>query len=460
MMFCDLDLSQLGQEFEKHKEKFFENYFSLLRFKSISTDSQYQNELLACKDWLEQFFKSIDCTTELWPTDDNPTLFVQTPHVPDKPTLLIYGHYDVQPEDPIEKWDTDPFEPIVKDGKVWARGAQDNKGQLAISLALMSYLHTLGPYPCNIKFCIEGGEEIGSGGLIKIVEEKKEQLSCDSLLVIDSELSDENTPAITMSLRGVAALELVVTGSNTDLHSGFFGGLAYNPIHGIVQILDSMRDRQTGKILVEGFYDDVTMPSEEDMAKLDMELDPEDCERVGVKPVGGEVEMPAVVRNWLRPTLEINGIYGGYMKEGSKTVIPSTAGAKITCRLVHNQDPNKIKQHIKDHIYKHLPDGLQVEILGDQWDAAEPTRAAFGSSILTVVDDALTEVFTNSCKYIMCGATIGVTGPLHQAAGGDLVIMGFGVPQDNIHAPNESFGLDRFKKGFLTLARVIQKLAQ
>lgn len=457
MKLTDLTLSQIDAEFEKNKSEFFKDYFDLLRFKSISTDPAFKNELLQCKEWLTHFLKKLDFEVELWETKNHPTIFAKSKQIPGKPTLLIYGHYDVQPVDPIEQWQSDPFEPTIRDNKVFARGAQDNKGQLAITLALLNYLHKKGEHLVNIKLCIEGEEEIGSTGLIQLVEQKKKSLQSDYLLVIDMGMISENEPAVTMSLRGLTSFEITLKGSKIDLHSGEHGGIAYNPLHALVQLLNSMRDEKTGKILIEGFYDDVIMPLPEEKNCLVLDFDEKTYEKMfGVTPLGGELSFSQRERNWMRPTLEINGIVGGYTGQGTKTVIPATAMAKITCRLVNNQSPKKINELIKQHIDKYLSKAVLATV--SFLDQAPPARAPFHSKITKVVSQALTEVFTKPCKCIMSGGTVGVTGPLHKASNADMVIMGFGLPEDNIHAPNECFGMNRFKKGFITLVRILQLL--
>ncbi|NGX30936.1 MAG: N-formyl-4-amino-5-aminomethyl-2-methylpyrimidine deformylase [Chlamydiae bacterium] len=457
----EYDVTFFQQAFKKHREEFLQDYKDLLRFQTISTDAKYETELAKARVFLIDYFKNIQFSVEEWETDGHAAIFAQNLSAgKDKPTVLLYGHYDVQPVDPIDEWLSDPFEPIEKNGKIYARGALDNKGQLALMLSALKFMMTeFGELGVNVKMIIEGEEEMGSPNTIAILESRKEALKCDALLVVDLDLVSEDVPCITLGLRGLCALNVECIGSKIDLHSGMHGGMVFNPIHGLVELLSTLRDPKSGKILVEGFYEGVSEPSEKEKAMLDLQFDEKEYEKMfDAKAVGGEIAFPPAIRNWLRPTIEVNGIYGGYTGPGIKTVIPAKAYAKISCRLIDGQDPKKVQQQIQTHLEKHAPRGITVNV--ELQDAVEGVRANADAPILKTVSESLEEVFKNPCKYVMSGGTVGITKALQKASSGDVVMMGFGLPEDNIHAPNESFALSRFEKGFLTIVRILQKLGQ
>lgn len=455
------EIEQLRLLYAQYKEAAFEDFTKFLQFKSISSEVEFKNEISACVDWIAEYLKGIGFKVELWPTSGHPTLFAERLDAgADQPTLLIYNHYDVQPVDPLALWDSPPFTPTVRNGEVYARGAQDNKGQcFYVLLALKALVESKGSLPINIKLCIEGEEECGSAGLSEIVAKKADRLKADYLAIVDLGIDAIDKPAITLGLRGLVTMDVEVSSTKTDLHSGMHGGLAYNPIHALVDLLGSLRNKE-GEITIPGFYDDVKAMSEETKRQVSWDFDEASYARdFGALPTGGEKKFSPWERNWVRPTLEINGISGGYAGNGFKTVIPAKASAKVSCRLVPNQLPEKIGALVAHYLEQQAPAGTHVKVdvhhgVGKavQADVTSPAAVAFAK--------AYSEVFGKECQFIYSGASIPVVPKLAEACGGDVVLVGLGLPGDCIHAPNEHFGLNRLELGFLTITRAISLLAE
>lgn len=455
-----MSLDELKLLYAKNQTKALEEFFTFLRFPSISTDPAYKPQIEACVEWLSAYLKNIGFSTELWQTSGHPTLFASNLEAgPSKPTLLIYNHYDVQPVDPLELWVSPPFEPTIRDGQVYARGAQDNKGQCFYVLQALRLLQEKnGNFPLNIKLCIEGEEECGSAGLSGILEEKKDRLKADYLAIVDLGIPSLDSPAVTLGIRGILTLDVEATGSTTDLHSGCHGGLAYNPIRALTEVLAKLYS-PFGHVNVPGFYDGIEPMSEEDKSELSLVFDREKYELMfGAQPVGGECDLAPLERNWLRPTLEINGITGGYTGIGFKTVIPAKASAKISCRLVPGQDPAKVSDSVIKFIEASAPLGVKISAKTHHgWGAA--VRSRIQAVPVKAFAQAFSDVFQIPCKYVLEGASIPVVTDLARACGGEVVLLGLGLPDDLIHAPNEHFGVDRLEKGCLIMARGIELLA-
>lgn len=452
-------LEQLQNHYNENYEAILKDYFSFLKFKSISTEQKYREEMSTCVAFLEELLKGIGFNTQIWDTDGHPVLFAQDLNAgPEKPTLLIYNHYDVQPVDPLPLWDSPPFEPTVREGNVYARGAQDNKGQCMYALQAVKALKTcFGKLPINIKWIIEGEEEAGSKGLTAILEKKKSDLKADYLVVCDMGIPAENKPSVTLGVRGIVTMDIDLTGSRYDLHSGTHGGRAYNPLHALVEILSKLRDSE-GRILVPGFYDDVLELTPEEKQLITFDFDAESYEHAfGIIATGGEKNYPPLERSTVRPTIEINGISGGYTGDGFKTVIPAHANAKLSCRLVPNQNPKTIAQAVCNFILKLAPEGVKVTVDVHE-GCGEAVRAAPRSAIAQAFTKAYSEVFAAPCAYCFEGGSIPVISKLKQASQAEVLLMGVGLDSDLIHAPNEHFGLERFRKGFLVMARAIQLL--
>lgn len=450
-----LELSDLKQWYDTHKKEIFSRFFTFLKFPSIGTDPEFNQETNHCAQWLVDYLNQIGFEAALHETSVHPIVLANYLHAgKDRPTLLIYHHYDVQPVDPLDLWVTKPFEPTLRNGQIYARGAQDNKGQCFYSLtALDAFLKLCKDAKVNIKVFIEGEEESGSVGTAEFLKEKAHLLSADYLLVIDSGLPAPGVPAITMGLRGIATMEVSLTNSKMDLHSGSHGGVALNPNRALVQLLAQLWD-STGKVAVPHFYDDVKEYSKEELAKFVMTFDQKEYERkFGVKAYAIEPGFSPRESNFIRPTLEINGISGGYTGKGFKTVIPSTAVAKISCRLVPNQDPHKIFKNISDFIHSKLPKGLDLKVV--DYHGAAAFGSAVDSPIVKMVSKAYEEVLEKPCRFQLMGGSIPIVGDLAEASGAAVVVMGYGLDDDEIHAPNEHFGVDRFEQGFLTMGRIL-----
>ncbi len=426
-----------------------DDYLTFLKFKSISTDPEYKQDVLACADWLSKYLKKCGLDVERWETDGHPTLFATNLKAgPEKPTLLIYHHYDVQPVDPLNEWNSDPFEPVVKDGVVYARGASDNKGQCFYTLAALQKVKDLG---FNLKLVIEGEEEVGSPGLHKLCEEKAEQLKADYLLIIDIDMPAKGVPGLTLGVRGITTMEIEVRGAKADLHSGGHGGMAYNPARALMETLVKCWDIE-GKIAIPGFLESIQPIPVEELAKLDLDMDEKAYqEEFGVAILGGGKHA-----NWLEPTIEINGFSSGYTGEGFKTIIPAVAKCKLSCRLVPGQDPDQIAALVADFLKAEMIPGMEMQIEMHHGGAA--VRVGSNSPFVKLCADSLEKVFKKDCRFILSGGSIPISQALSRASGAEVLFLGMALPEDAIHSPNEHFDLDRLELGFLTLVELFKHL--
>jgi acetylornithine deacetylase/succinyl-diaminopimelate desuccinylase-like protein len=434
-----------------------DDYKKFLSFPSISSEPEFKKDLLECMEWLKAYIEQIGLKTEVWPTDGHPVLFASYQKDPSLPTLLIYNHYDVQPVDPIDLWNSPPFEPTLKEDNVYARGAQDNKGQLFYVLQALKDFH--GKFPINIKWVIEGEEEVGSPGLDAILSKYKQELKADSLAIVDCGIPNQDTPAVTLGMRGLFTIELEATGTRSDLHSGSHGGLAYNPLRALTEVLAFARDAK-GHITIPGFYDKISPLTREEKDIFTFDFNPSNYEKeFGVPPTGGETDFPPLERNWLRPTLEINGLWGGYIGKGFKTVIPSKAYAKLSCRVVRGQDPAETAELVGRYFESKSPPGVTIKA---------HIHSGGGPAVLTTPHspavkafaDAFTEVFKKPCRYIIEGASIPIVAKLAETSGADAVLVGLGLATDNIHAPNEHFSLTRINQGIEIVKKAIYNLSK
>lgn len=455
-----LELDSWRTLFSENEEDAIRDYFKFLSFQSISADPAYKSQVNACANWLVDYLSEMKFNVQLWPTTGHPTIFASNLNAgSNKPTLLIYNHYDVQPVDPIELWASPPFEPTIRNGEVYARGAQDNKGQCFYTIqALKMMLKRDKQFPINIKLIIEGEEESGSTGLPKILPEKRKELKSDYLAIVDVGIHDKHTPSVTLGMRGIVTMDVEVQGSNTDLHSGSHGGMAYNPLHALVELLSSVRDSK-GKITIPGFYDDVAPVNKSELSKLSLGFNEQHyIETFGAKPTGGDRAFTPQERVWLRPSFEINGLCGGYSGVGFKTVIPALAHAKVSCRLVPNQDPHKIGHLVANYLKAHAPEGISVKVDVHE-GGGKAVRAHASSPVVQAFARSFTEVFGSPCQFIFEGGSIPIVTELAETSGSEMVLVGLGLPDDQIHAPNEHFGLDRFAQGVVIMARAIELLA-
>lgn len=453
-------IEALKKIYKSNETNALQDYFTFLKFQSISSEPHFKPQMQACAAWLSDYLKKTGFEVDLWPTSTHPVLFAK--HLkagPDKPTLLIYNHYDVQPVDPLDAWNSPPFEPTVKNGQVYARGAQDNKGQCFYTiLALKTLLELNGNLPINIKLCIEGEEECGSSGLSGILKDKTNELKADYLAIVDLGMQKSGHPTVTLGIRGITTMDVEVEGTRTDLHSGSNGGIAYNPIHALIELLSRLRDAN-GKIGVPGFYNDVEDLTDETKEQISFDFDETDYENTfGAKATGGEQKYSPLERAWVRPTIEINGISGGYSGSGFKTVIPAKAFAKISCRLVPHQNPQKIAKLVADFLKSNVPQGISVSV-HVRSGSGTAVRVNPDSAVVKAFAHAYTEVFQTPCQFILEGGSIPIVTELAKASGGETVLLGLALPDDQIHAPNEHFGLDRIQNGFLVMVKGIEQLA-
>jgi acetylornithine deacetylase/succinyl-diaminopimelate desuccinylase-like protein len=451
-------MSHIQHWIYQNQERIQRDYFTFLRFKSIGTDPACSSEMLACAEWVKDYLQTAGLQSQLIKTSGHPIVWgeykCRDPHAH---TLLIYGHYDVQPVDPIELWESDPFEPQIRGTQVYARGALDDKGQIFYAmLAALAFKELDEQLPINLKFCIEGEEESGSLGFSLALPDLKNRLDAHSLLVPDFDLFSREEPAISLGARGIATIEITLTGSKMDLHSGSFGGIAYNPNRALVQLLAELWDTQ-GRVQVPGFYDNVECMTKEDLKNFSFPgTRAEYKQEFGIEALGGEQGCSMMEANWFRPTLEINGIVGGYAGPGFKTVIPAQASAKLSCRLVPNQDPAAVADLVGKFLQKRVVSGmdLQYRVLS----AEKAFRGRADSKLAQALSGAYEEVMGKHCHCILSGGSIPIIARLQEMTNVDVVGMGYGLADDQIHAPNEHFDMQRLCKGIVTVFRTIQRL--
>jgi len=452
------------EAFEKEKERFLSEWIEAVRFPSIGADPAHLSDCRNCAEWYAARLRERSFHVEQISTGDDspPLVFGERTGRPGCPTLLIYGHYDVQPADPIEKWKTPPFEPVFREGRLWGRGAQDNKGQLAYLLSALAVLQQRMPDSLpTIRILLEGQEESGSSGLTGTLPSVANRLRSDALLVCDTFMGSNGAPALVMGLRGIIHFTVMVTGPLRDLHSGGHGGVAPNPAIGLCRMLAALH-RPDGAPAVPGFEPPPDHPNEKEKALLDRTpFDPEDYERkTGVPPLGGEQGVPPLIRLGFRPTIEINGLQSGYAGAGSKTIIPERAMAKISCRLVSGQDPERCLASIERFLRERTPPGLRCEIT-EKTSGGPALRLDPDSPWAQRAARCLEKVCGKPVVYQWEGASIPVLTALARAAGGPMpVLTGFGLEEDSVHAPNESFALDRFRLGFLFVCTFLSELGK
>ncbi|MGK7376568.1 dipeptidase [Planococcus sp. 1R117A] len=443
----------IDQYFKDHREEHLEELKAFLRIPSISSLSEHKDDIRKGAEWLRDAMQNAGLeNAEVLETEGHPVVYADWLHAEGKPTVLVYGHYDVQPVDPLNLWETPPFDPHVRDNKLYARGASDDKGQTFMHVkAVEALLKLNGELPVNIKFIVEGEEEIGSPTLPKYVEQNKEQLKADLIVISDTGMQGPGRPAVCYGLRGLAGIQIDVKGPKGDLHSGLYGGAVQNPLHAIVEILQSFRDKE-GVIQVEGFYEDVLEVSDEERAEfaaLEFDLEKEKQD-LGITEDFGEKGYSFVERTWIRPTLEINGITGGFSGEGIKTVLPAEASAKITCRLVPNQDPDDIVAKLRAHIEANKPKGVTVKIT--DFDKGQPFLTPYDHPAIQAAGRSYEKVYNVKTAFTRMGGSVPIVAVFDQVLGLPVVLMGFGLSSENFHAPNEHFHLENFDKGLRVIS--------
>jgi len=438
-----------------------EDFYSFLRFPSISTDDQYAERLEECADWLVKKLTGIGLETKLVPTRGHPVVWARNQYRAEHRTVLIYGHYDVQPPDPLGLWDSPPFEPVLKDGYVFARGATDNKGQiLAHILGIQETIEQEGELPVNLHLVIEGEEEIGSANLGSFLSENRDALKCDVAMVSDTGMIARGVPTLSYGLRGVTALEIKVTGPKMDLHSGIFGEAVANPITALGQLVATLHDRE-GRVAIAGFYDRVKPLEDwerEAWRKLPIDGDKLVLKETGVPERFGETGYNSLGRGCARPTAEINGIGGGYQGKGTKTVIASHAIAKLTFRLVPDQEGDEILKLSKTHLRKNLPKGVTLEITDGHsgpWYLTDPH-----SPIGEAAQRALHKAFNAEIALIREGGSIPIVSQFRGILGIETLLMGLALPDCRAHSPNENFPLENLEGGIRLNKAILQELAR
>ncbi len=436
---------------EKNKDRFLNELFEVLRIPSVSAQSAHREDMVRCAEHLAAALVEAGADrAEVMPTAGNPVVYGEKIVDPAAKTVLVYGHYDVMPVEPIGEWLTDPFEPVVKEGRIWGRGADDDKGQLFMHVKAFEAMCATDSLPCNVKFMLEGEEEIGSEHLYAFCEENRELLAADIILVSDTSMIGMDTPSITCGLRGLTYMEVEVTGPNKDLHSGLFGGAVANPANVLARLLASLVDER-GRITIPGFYDDVrelTPAEREAFNRAPFSLE-EYKQALEIGDVEGEAGYTTMERTGVRPSLDINGIWGGYIGEGTKTVIPSTASAKVSMRLVPDQDWKRIAELFEAHFKAIAPTSVKVEVRA--LHGGMPYVSPTDLPAYRAAERAIEESFGRKPLPFYSGGSIPVVSGFESILGLKSILMGFGLAEDAIHSPNESFGLDQFYKGIETL---------
>jgi acetylornithine deacetylase/succinyl-diaminopimelate desuccinylase-like protein len=445
---------------EANKERFLNELFELIRIPSISAESEHKEDMVRCANkWKELLLAAGADKAEVMPTDGNPVVYGEKTIDPSKPTVLVYGHYDVMPVAPLDLWRTDPFEPVVKDGKIWARGADDDKGQSFMQAKAFEFMVKTNQLPCNVKFMLEGEEEIGSGSLYGFCEKNKALLKADTILVCDTSMIARDVPSITSGLRGLCYWEVEVTGANHDLHSGIYGGAVANPINVLCKMIADLHDAD-GHITIPGFYDDVLVISDEERAL--MAQAPFDLEKykkeLDIKEVRGEKGYSTKERTGIRPCLDVCGIWGGHTGEGSKTVLPSKAFAKISTRLVANQDYEKISKMFKDYFEAAAPDYVTVKVTPCHGGAAYV--APLDLAAYKAAEKAMETVYGKRPIPTRSGGSIPIVAGFEKILGIKSILMGFGLGSDDIHAPNENYPLEQFFNGIETIPYFYENFAK
>ncbi|MHB8899418.1 MAG: dipeptidase [Thermoguttaceae bacterium] len=445
---------------DQHSEAFLEELFELLRIPSISADPGHASDMAAAAGWISNKLAGLGFESKVIPTKGHPIVYGKSPVVQGVPTVLVYGHYDVQPVDPLDLWTTPPFEPAIRDGRVFARGATDDKGQMLTHVfSAQAWLEAERRLPVNLKYLIEGEEEIGSDALSEFVADNREELACDCIVVSDSAQFGPGQPAITYGLRGIAGFEIFVEGPNRDLHSGTFGGSITNPAMALARILTGLVGPD-GKVQVPGFYDDVVALTDLERRQMaDLPFDEaEYFAELGVTDGWGEKGYTALDRRWARPTCEINGLTSGYQGTGSKTIIPQRASAKLTLRLVPNQKPESIGKPLRELVENLALPGVRVEVRS--MHAAPGLLVPLDSPYVAAAAKALEAAFGKPPVMTREGGSIPVVATLHQELGANALLLGWGQDDDNAHSPNERFLVKDFLGGIRASARLWEEIAR
>jgi acetylornithine deacetylase/succinyl-diaminopimelate desuccinylase-like protein len=446
---------------KENKDRYIDELIQILRIPSISSLPENKKDINDCASFLANKLKDAGMSrVEIFQTEGHPLVYGEWLAAPGRPTVLIYGHYDVQPVDPLEEWTNPPFEPVVKEGKIWARGATDDKGQMYVHIkSVEAFFKANGSLPVNVKFLLEGEEEIGSESIASFIKTKKDLLKCDAVVISDTSLFAKGVPTITYGLRGLAYLEVEVTGPNRDLHSGSFGGAVANPINILAGMIAKLHDKN-GKVTIPGFYKDVlkvTAKEKENLAKLKFS-ERAFAKDLGVAELKGENGYTTLERLWVRPTLDCNGIWGGFTGHGAKTVIPSKASAKLSMRLVPNQDPKNIAKDFEKYFKSLAPKSVKVSV--KYLHGGSPAMAPLESKAVQAGALAMQKAFGKKTVFMREGGSIPIVVDFMKILKAPAVLMGLGLDSENLHSPNEHFDLDHYQKGILTSAYFLEEFSK
>ena len=443
---------EINQYIERHQQRFIDELLDLLRIPSVSADSKFRNDVINAANFVRDklLAAGVDMA-EVIPTAGHPVVYAEKIIDTNLPTILVYGHYDVQPPDPYELWDSPPFEPVIKDGNIYARGAADDKGQFYMHVKAFEAMLQTERLACNVKFMIEGEEEVGSENLGSFLKENRERLSADVILISDTSIISVETPSITIGLKGLSYLEVEVTGPNRDLHSGVYGGAVDNPVNVLCKMITSLKD-ENNRITIPGFYDKVVELSDNERAELsrapfDLQAYMND---LGLAAVDGEKGYSTLERTGIRPTLDVNGIWGGYTGEGAKTVLPSRASAKISMRLVPDQDSEEITRLFTEHFKALAPETVKVKVTPHH--GGKPYVTPVDSVAFQAASMAFEESWGKKPVPTRDGGSIPIVALFDEVLKIDTVLLGFGLDSDAIHSPNEKYGIFNFIKGIETIA--------
>ena len=446
-----MDKTQINNYIEENRDRFLEELFGLLKIPSVSADKKYLEDVRKAAEYVLDRLKEAGADhVEICETEGHPIVYGEKKVDPSKPTVLVYGHYDVQPPDPLELWESPPFEPVIKNDKIYARGSCDDKGQFYMHIKAMEIMDKIGELACNMKFIIEGEEEVGSDNLETFIKSNREKLKTDVVLISDTTVISNDTPSLTVGLRGLSYVEVEVTGPNRDLHSGVYGGAVNNPINVLCKMIDSLKNADN-HITIPGFYDKVLPLT--DHERREMNNAPFDLKEykddLDINDVAGESGYTTLERVGIRPTLDVNGIWGGYTGEGAKTVLPSKAFAKISMRLVPDQNNEEITQLFTEHFKSIAPDTVKVEVRAHH--GGLPAQTPTNSVAYNAASKAFEEAWGKKPIPTRDGGSIPIVSLLKEELNCDTVLMGFGLDSDAIHSPNEHYGLFNFYKGIETI---------
>ncbi|HVU85746.1 MAG TPA: dipeptidase [Pirellulales bacterium] len=449
----------LDEYLEQHADRFEDELCQLLRIPSVSAMSTHKDDIRRAAGWVLAQFQSLGFKAELIETAGHPIVYAQSPNVPAAPTVLVYGHYDVQPPDPLGEWISPPFEPTVRDGNLYARGATDDKGQMFTHIkSAEAWIKTAGRLPLNLKYIIEGEEEVGSANLDAFVDRNHDRLACDIIVISDTSQFAPGQPAITYGLKGIAYFELRLTGPSQDLHSGVFGGAVTNPANALVRMLTALVNER-GQVQLPGFYDNVLPVTDTERAAMrKLGFDEQDFMRqLGVDALSGEEGYTTLERRWARPTCDINGLTSGYQGEGAKTVLPARASAKFSFRLVPNQDPHSIADSLNAFLAARVPPGIKMELIS--FHGAPGVVVPLDSPYMEAAANAIATGFGRRPVFIREGGSIPVVSTFHDKLGVDTLLLGWGQNDDNTHSPNEKFCLADFHRGIKASAHLWQEIS-